>query len=210
MGQYPENTLRALGLSAPHVDMIEVDVQRCGTGELVVFHDERVDRITGEAGRVRQTSFENLRELTVHDSGERIPTLAEAFEVIPDDVGVNIELKSERIAEDTHAVTKRFDNDVVVSSFSATAIRRATDAGFDATALLFASDPDGNLDRADRPGCSYVHPKLDLCLDSDLIERAHGQGLAVNVWTVGTHDPVPALVDAGVDGLILDRWDIIS
>ena len=208
MGQYPENTLRAMRASAPHVDMIEIDVQRCETGELVVFHDERLDRITGEAGTVEETAFEDLRELTVHGSGERIPTLAEAFEAVPDDVGINVELKSEGIAEDARAVSDRFDNAVVVSSFSTTALADAADAGFDATALLFASDPDRNLDDADRLGCSHVHPEFDPSLGSDLIARAHGRGMAVNAWTVTAGDPASALVEAGVDGLILDRWDI--
>jgi glycerophosphoryl diester phosphodiesterase len=189
--------------------MVEIDVQRCKTGELVVFHDERLDRITGETATVEEMSLEGLRKLTVHDSSEQIPTLWEVFEAVPGDVGVNIEFKSGGIAEDAHTVADRFDNDVVVSSFSPTAIKEATDAGFDATALLFESDPEENLDRADRLRCSFVHPKLDLCLGSDLIERAHEQGLSLNAWTATADDPIPALVDAGIDGLILDRWDII-
>ncbi len=209
MGQYPENTPHAMRMSAPHVDMIEIDIRQCNTGELVVFHDKRLDRITGEPGTIEETSFGALRELTVCDSGEQIPTLAEALVSIPDDIGVNVEFKSEGIAEDAHAVADRFDNDIIVSSFGAASVKEATDAGFDATALLFASDPGRNLDHADRLGCSYVHPALDLCLNCDLIERAHERGLRVNAWTVDDDDPVLALVDAGVDGLILDRWDII-
>lgn len=209
MAQYPENTVRGMADSAPHVDVVELDVRRCATGELVVFHDADLDRITDATGLVSETAFDELRELTVHDSDEPIPTLPDVFEAVPDAVGINVELKVEGVADDAFAVADRFDNDVVVSSFSAAALEEAAAAGFRETAALFKADPADSVARADSLDCSYVHPNVELCLESDVVERAHECGMDVNAWTVRTTETASALGDAGVDGLILDRWDVI-
>ena len=92
-GHEPENTLRsfrkALDLGA---DMVELDVHLCGTGELVVIHDETVDRTTDGSGSVRDMPFHELRGLDA-GKGERIPTLREVLDLLEGRAGVNIELK---------------------------------------------------------------------------------------------------------------------
>ena len=96
----PENTLAAFRLArAQGADGVELDVWRCASGEVVVFHDEDTARISGVPLRVPDAPFPALRALDVgahrgeRFRGERIPRLEEVFEALPGAV-VNVELKS--------------------------------------------------------------------------------------------------------------------
>ncbi|MGM0606284.1 MAG: glycerophosphodiester phosphodiesterase, partial [Halobacteriota archaeon] len=100
----PENTIEAVELAVPHVDAVEVDVQRCGTGELVVFHDTTLDRLTAASGPVAATDFDTLSSLSIGESDSTIPTLAELLSSVPPSVGVNVELKHAGMATDLQAI----------------------------------------------------------------------------------------------------------
>ncbi len=93
MGYEPENTLRsfqkALDLG---VDMIELDVYLCKTGELVVIHSDKLSRTTDGRGFVRNMSFKELEEMDA-GKGEKIPSLQQVLDLIDKKTIVNIELK---------------------------------------------------------------------------------------------------------------------
>ena len=91
-GLFPENTLAGFaGAVELGVDGVELDVRMAGS-EVVVIHDERVDRTTNGTGMVSELGFAELRSLDAGD-GQRIPTLAEVLGLVPKHVMVNIELK---------------------------------------------------------------------------------------------------------------------
>src|SRR5512138_1747669 len=96
----PENTLAAFRLAmAQGADGVELDVWRCASGEVVVFHDDDATRIAGSPLRPKDATLAELRALDVgaHRGeafrGERIPLLDEVLEALPSAV-VNVELKS--------------------------------------------------------------------------------------------------------------------
>ncbi|MEA5408086.1 glycerophosphodiester phosphodiesterase family protein [Haloarculaceae archaeon H-GB2-1] len=202
---YPENTLAALRAAGATADGIELDAQQCRSGEVVVIHDESLDRLTGTSGTVADTDWETLRELDVLDSGERIPLLSEAFEVVPDDVTMNVELKADGIADAVSEVCERFDHEVVVSSFSTTALEEASVAGDDTLGFLFTEEPEAAVRTAVELGCEWVHPEYRLCLETDVLERAHDRGLGVRAWTVNDQSTIEELDANGVDAVITDR-----
>jgi len=210
-GQYPENTVAALERSAPHVEWVEIDVRRCGSGELVVFHDGTLDRLTGATGRVADTGWDRLRELTVLGSGEPIPRLGEALEAVPADTGVNVELKGRGLAADAVAVAGEVDNDVLYSSFHPAALEAvgAVDTGADRALLVADPDPERAVRRAAALGCVAVHPDA-ASATAEFVGTADGAGLAVNAWTVTERAGARRLLSAGVDGLIVDRWDVLD
>lgn len=208
--QYPENTVLAVEKSAPHVDMVEIDVQRCRSGEIVVFHDDRLDRLTDASGSVRTTDWETLKDLTILDSDQTIPLLSEILDAVPADTGVNIELKREGLAEDVLDTTANVENDVLYSSFSAKAIREVREHDDDAALAYVVDDsPDISLSIAADIGCVAVHPGKDLVFESNIVTAAQDEEFEVNVWTVDTEETAQRLTDAGADGLFLDRWDIL-
>ena len=102
-GVNPENTLTAVGEAATVADAVEVDIRRCATGELVVVHDETVDRVTDGEGPVADHSLAELRGLDVLGTGEGVPTLEAVLEAVPDGVGANVELKEPGTAADALA-----------------------------------------------------------------------------------------------------------
>ncbi len=91
-GHEPENTLlaveKAIVLGA---DWIEVDVYAV-EGELIVIHDERLERTTNGTGCVMDKTLAYLRSLDA-GKGQRIPTLREVFDCVDRRVGINVELK---------------------------------------------------------------------------------------------------------------------
>ncbi|MFW5956691.1 MAG: glycerophosphodiester phosphodiesterase [Halorhabdus sp.] len=208
--EYPENTLHAFEQVSPHVDGIEFDVQRCGSGEIVVFHDETLDRVTDCTGRVDETDYDDLAACSVLDSDEGVPLLADAFQTIPSDIEVNVELKEPGMAGQVLGEIETVDHDVLVSSFSTSALEqfgRLTDSI--PLAFLFDDDPVDGLETARLLDCTAVHPRHQLCTTSDLVDRAHEAGLDVNAWTVTDRETASELQAVDVDGLITDRLDVI-
>ena len=122
-GLAPENTLASFGRAvALGVDGVELDV-RMADGEIVVIHDERVDRTTNGSGLVAEMSFEALRSLDAGD-GERIPTLAEVLAAVPRNVAINVELKGDDTAEPVAELLAGCGRPLLVSSFDHAALVR--------------------------------------------------------------------------------------
>jgi len=199
----PENTLAAFDAAAKRLDWVELDVRRCGSGELVVVHDETLDRVTGATGRVDETRLAELQALTVGGSDESIPTLTAVFDALPDRVSVNVELKETRLADDLAAVAGEAEHEILVSSFDADALREVRETTALPVAFLFAADWDESLSVAVDLDCAAVHPHYDL-LSSSRVEEAHDRGFEVNAWTVPDREIVRRLREYGVDGVVVD------
>ncbi|WP_254544558.1 glycerophosphodiester phosphodiesterase [Halomarina pelagica] len=214
----PENTLLAVERAAPHVDAIEADVRRCGSGELVVFHDERLGRLTGAEGRVSRTDWATLRTLTVDGSDERIPLLSELLDAVPPAVGVNVELKHAGLGREVVRLLEGVENEVVVSSFERAALREVGARSDLPRGYLFSREFTTKsrswrrgISRARKLGCEYAHPEYRLCLDGvRRVARAQDLGLSVNAWTVPNRRSVRKLRRAGVDGVIVDDWRVVG
>jgi glycerophosphoryl diester phosphodiesterase len=209
--QYPENTVAAITRAAPHVDAVEIDVRRCGSGELVVCHDAELDRLTGATGRVADADWEDLRGLTVLDSDEPIPRLGEVLAAVPGGTAVNVELKEPGIAADALEAARDADATVWFSSFLPGALEELRDHAPEADRALLVADGDAAsaVDRAVGLGCVAVHPAVDLATEPGYVETAREAGLAVNAWTAADGEDAARLLRAGVDGIIADRWDVL-
>ncbi|WP_336327272.1 glycerophosphodiester phosphodiesterase [Halovenus sp. HT40] len=203
--EFPENTLAAVRGAAPHVDLIEIDVRRCQSGELVVFHDETLGRLTAASGRVSETDYEELATLTVGTSDESIPTLAAVLDAVPNGIGLNIELKERGLSEEILGLLEGRSTEVIVSSFDPEAL---APFGNVPTAVLCAESFENSLSTALDLDCQYIHPRYTI-VDGDSIGLAHQQGLSVNAWTVPTATEVERLAEQGVEGVIVDSWRIV-
>lgn len=214
----PENTVRAVELAAPNVDMIEIDVRRCGSGELVVFHDDRLGRLTDGRGRVDETPYARLRRLGVRGTDESIPLLSAVLAAIPPDVGVNVECKETGLAADLLDALDGVPNEVIVSSFDGEALAEVGTVSdlplgylFYRELRRFGRDWARAIERAHRLGCSYLHPEYRLCVERpERISRAHRADFDVNAWTVKRPATVRRLREAGVDGVIVDDWAVVD
>ena len=205
--EHPENTLGAVRLAAERADAVEVDARRCGSGEVVVIHDETVDRTTDGSGRVDEHGREELAALSVYGSEEGVPTLAEVGSALPEWVGLVLELKETGLAADALEAVSGLD-DVVVSSFLPDALAECRDVDADVPLALNALES-GGVAEARELDCAAVHPHHGLC-SPDYVDRAHDAGLAVNAWTVDDRETARGLAEVGVDGVIADRSDVLD
>lgn len=225
-GVAPENTLAAVAAAAERADGVEVDVQPASDGTPVVFHDHRLDDggesrgVTDATGFVWDASPAALRETDVLGSGEGVPELAEVAAAVPADTVLHVELKSPGVettiggsgpgelrwrpfVERVAAALGAADAPVVFSSFFDGALAAAREAAPGVPRAALCLDADRGLNRARAVDCAAVHPPVD-AVDASLVERAHGQNCAVNVWTVETWREALQCRDAGADGVITD------
>jgi glycerophosphoryl diester phosphodiesterase len=206
---HPENTLEAIEEAVGVADAVEVDVRRCGSGELVVIHDETVDRVTDGEGRVDEHTLAELRALDVLGTGVGVPTLSEVLAAVPGHVGVNVELKEAGTAADVLSLMTSEHQQTVVSSFSQAILEECREADPSVPRALITADEDGGpIEAAVELGCSYLHPAVDACSER-LVNAAHRAGMSVNVWTVDSRPEATEIAELGVDGVIADRRDVL-
>jgi glycerophosphoryl diester phosphodiesterase len=112
------------------VDLIELDVHLSADGELMVIHDETVDRTTNGKGAVNQFSVLELKQFKM-EKEQRIPTLSEVLNLINQKCKVNIELKSYETADKVVDLIEKFIadkywnyNQFIVSSFDWNALQQ--------------------------------------------------------------------------------------
>jgi glycerophosphoryl diester phosphodiesterase len=198
-GVNPENTVPAVEDAARRADAAEVDVRICGSGDLVVCHDETVDRTTDGSGPVSAHTAAELAELSLEGSDAGVPTFKEVVAAIPDGVTLHAELKERGTGEGVERVVADADCETVVSSFDSEAVSEVEGL----PTALAVWEAEEAVERAKELGCSFLHANLDACTSS-LVDRAHDAGLGVNGWTVRESGQTEALRDAGADGVITD------
>lgn len=209
MGHAPENTIasirKALELGAP---CIEIDVY-CVNGNLLVIHDERLERTTNGKGKLGEHDFGYLRSLDA-GQGERIPTLAEVCGEIDGKACLNIELKGSNVAADVvyfiqtmlHPEISSWRREqLLISSFDHRALQqvRRLDPSLNIAALGY-SIPADHARFAEDLGAIAVNPSLEL-VDQVYVDDAHARGLKVYVYTVNEPEDIQAMVKLGVDGV---------
>lgn len=213
-GYVAENTLesfqKALDLG---VEAIELDVHVAACGELVVFHDFTVDRMTNGSGEVRKLTLEQLKNLKV-DGEFQIPTLAETFDLINRKCWINVELKGHGTAEpacrliDDYATKKGWQyKDFVVSSFQKEELEKVKSLNPNIRlAVLSQASVEQALEWADELSAYAIHPHFSL-LTEDNIMVAKARGYKINVWTVNHEDDIQRLETYNIDGIISDFPD---
>lgn len=118
----PENSLEAFRQARDAGYGIELDVQLSKDGELVVFHDDTLDRVCGVEGRVDEKDFAELRELSLCGTEQRMPLLAEVLELINGSVPLIVELKNgkrnKELCEKSYELLSGYRGDYCIESFN--------------------------------------------------------------------------------------------
>ena len=128
----PENSLAAFAEAAGNGYAIELDAQLSADGRVVVFHDDELERMTGAPGKLADRSLQQLQELRLLGGDERIPTLAEVFELIDGRAPVFVEIKNPGkvgALEDTVArEVAAYDGEATIMSFNPFSMARVAAA----------------------------------------------------------------------------------
>ena len=214
-GYAPENTLKSFQKAIElGVDMVELDVHTCKTGELIVMHDSTVDRTTNGSGHIANLTFDELRSLDAGE-GEKIPTVEEVLNLVNKKIRINIEIKSPGIAaslsELIYDYVKNYGwkyEQFLVSSFNINELKIIHNINQNIRTgvnLGFAIDYT-NLDK----DLKFWSVSLNKKFASKLyIDGAHAIGWKVFVWTVNEKDEIDDLKALEVDGIISDFPDRI-
>ncbi len=210
MGYEPENTLlsiqKAIELGA---DYVEIDIHLVD-GQLVVIHDETLDRTTNFKGFLANYTFEELRKADA-GKGQQIPTLDEVIELTKNKVGLNIELKGKGTAQPVQRLLSRLTTEhkssILVSSFHLHEL------------VLFKE-----LDKTVRIGV-LSNKRIEQVLPNAVelsafsinigtkaatqlfVDKAHQTGFKVYVYTVNTVEEQLQMKNLGVDGVFSNYPD---
>ncbi|NJE54956.1 glycerophosphodiester phosphodiesterase family protein [Thermococcus sp. 21S9] len=124
MGKFPENSILAFKKAVEAgADGVELDVWLTKDGKVVVIHDETIDRTSDMSGRQKDMTLEELKKADI-GMGERIPTLEEVFEALPENALINVELKDRDAVEEVAKIVKGNNPDrVLISSFDVEALK---------------------------------------------------------------------------------------
>lgn len=216
-GYKPENTLSAFQEAVNQkADGVELDIQLTKDGEIVVIHDETVNRTTNGIGFVKDFTLSEIQALNANVTHpeveeEHIPTMKEVFELLkPTNLTINIELKTgifdyEGIEEKIVALTQEegFENRVLYSSFNHYSILRIQELDSNAkTAFLYA---DGPIDMPTYGKAYHVdalHPDIVNLKYPNFMEECCELGLDVNVWTVNSKEQILYAKKKGVHAII--------
>jgi len=212
-----ENALPTLVAAEARADAVEFDLRLAADGVPVVFHDERVDRLTAASGPVGDFDAAELAALQLADTDATVPTLEAVLDalsgrVVPD-------LKVDRVPDGLADALVAYDGRVLASSFRPGTLR---DLPSSLDRAILASPPAEDsewtfpagmptsmaaaIDVARDLGAAAIHPHTSLC-EADAVERAQSAGFALNAWTVRSRQTAAAMRAAGVDGIIADHPD---
>jgi glycerophosphoryl diester phosphodiesterase len=235
-GLWPENTMYAFSRAAElGVDVIEMDVHSTQDGQLVVIHDETVDRTTDGTGRVREFTLAQLKELDAgyawtpdngtsfpfRGRGLTVPTLAEVFTAFPDRA-INIEIKQSQpsvIASLSRLIRDcKMAERVLIASVDTNTLKEfrrlcpqvATSAGEQETRRFYGMHLArlGRLCKA--PAHAFQVPQYSdgrEVVTRSFLNAAHGRNMEVHVWTINDTEDMQRLTDTGVDGIVTDYPD---
>ncbi len=219
---YPENSLLAFQKAVElGVDGIELDVHLSRDGQVVVAHDEKLDRVAGRRDRIQDLSAAELMQVEIRggsldERGQTVPTLEQYFRMVRDkNVFTNIELKNSLVAYkglerevlelvDVYGLRER----VLFSSFNHHALSKVLKlAPWIQCACLTAGRMERGGEYAKSRGFSFINPHY-VGLDDETIAEIHGAGVGVQAWTVDEPAAVQYLCRKNVFGVITNRPDI--
>jgi glycerophosphoryl diester phosphodiesterase len=220
----PENTLAAFRHAISlGVRYVECDVQMSRDGQLVVIHDETLDRTTNGTGPVRDYTFEELRHFDAgawfgpQFAGERIPSLREVVQLCANNgIGLVIELKSpdvnvgveQKVAALVAEMWLQGVDNIWCISFYHDIVRRmrALDPAAHLGYLYLPGNDFSQADDTVQAVCPYFGSALE---HPEWVENAHARGKLVFVWTVNNRQDMLHLTRNGVDGIVSDSPSLL-
>jgi len=215
-GHLTENTLESINLALEMgIDGIEIDVHVCASGEMVVFHDFTLDRLSDGTGEITTKTYEELQRLTLK-GGYKIPLLTEVLDLIEGKCSINIELKGLNTAKGTCAIISNYIDkgweysSILVSSFQENELIEVHKINSNILiAVLSKASVDEAIEWAKVLNATAIHPSIGIITRQSVID-AHNEGFNVNVWTVNEPEDIARMIDFGVDGIISDFPDRLA
>ena len=215
---YPENTMMAfIKAYEKGFDGVETDVHLSRDGELVLIHDEKINRTSTGKGYVKDYTLKELREFNFcykHQGNFPIPTLRELLEFIQDkDFVVNIELKTdvfhyEGIEEKVYRLVKELgvEDKIYYSSFYLPSVLKMREIDDDVyVGYLMDLGYEKRYRELIENQVKAFHPRYNF-LNQKRMENLKSQGIQVATWTVPNKKEYERLKELGVDIIIANEY----
>ena len=215
-GYEPENTLisfeKAIDLNA---DGIELDVHLSSDGELVVIHDETIDRTTNGKGIVNTLSLQELKAFRI-DNSQAIPTLIEVFNLVNRRCFINIELKGIGTAQPVNDLINHYIsdkkweiNDFLISSFDWKMLEEFHLVNPKIRIGVLTEDAiEEALVFAKKIKAFSINPDYQL-LTKEKVALLQENGFEVFPWTVNSEEAIQKIKSFNVNGIISNFLDKI-
>lgn len=208
---------RAIALGYRH---IETDIQASRDGVAVVFHDDTLERVSGQPQPVGALDWTDLRKLSTRE-GNRLARLEDVLSASPG-CCFNLEPKSDAAVRPIAEAVVRCNalDRVCVGSFDQRRVKRLrallgpdlcwSPAHFDVTRVWLAG--------WGLPTGTFSFPVVQVprfyrgieVVTRRFVEAAHARGIDVHVWTVDTEEEMDEMADIGVDGIMTDRPSLLK
>lgn len=210
----PENTLasftKAIEMGVP---MVELDVHRLKSGEIVVFHDAFINN--DPTKRIKDFTADQLQKFKV--KGQKIPLLSEVFDLVNKRAIINIELKSEDSVEPVAALIKEYMQEkqwpsdrFIVASFDHYRVKKFKHLVPQVkTGVIFEGNPIGLAQIATNANAEYAIMYYEW-VTKEFVQDAHKRGVKVYTYTVNDKTLAQELAALGVDGIISNYPDILN
>lgn len=215
-GHQPENTLASFREAMElGVDMVELDVYTLKTGEVVVFHDDKLERTTNGKGKIETKTFSEIRQLDA-GGGQKVPLLTEVLDLINKKVAVNVELKGKNTAAPVAKILKNYIQNknwpsdlFIVSAFKRKELKLfASSLPLVKTGLLFDILPVRFWSKLQNSGAFSANLNAR-SITRRSVKAAHARGLKVFAYTVNSRRQAERMARLNVDGIFSDYPDRI-
>lgn len=220
-GKYPENTLIAFRKAIElKVNEIEFDVKLTKDKQLIIIHDETVDRTTNGKGKVSEMTLEEIKKLNAGKKfnknflNEKIPTFEETLENIPEEVELNIHAQSQPI------VTKK-----IVSALLNYKRIKTCYMAIDSTQISLAreicpevrlcnmkcqSNSEEYIEETKKWKCERLQfYTLAYKVTKELIKKTHSYGIFVNVFYADTEKEMKKYIEYEADAILTNYPDLL-
>jgi len=217
-GYVAENTYESISKAIElGVDGIEIDVFKCASGELVLFHDKNLKELTGESGLIENLTSKQLEQFLVLGK-YKIPTLTDVLKRIEKPLFVNIELKGLNTAQVTSKIITDLSKSAswslenfIVSSFNWDELEqfrfidKNTPVGVLVSRSMSMSEA---IEFGKKINAQAIHPNFKL-LNKKTIKKIKNNGFKIYTWTVNDKIDIDLMKELNVDGIISDYPDRI-
>ena len=215
----PENTMYAFESALESgADYIELDVQLTADKQVVVFHDEKLNRVTNGNGKLSDFTYSELQKLSAGckfgKNGDfndaKIPLLSDVFDLTSDDILFNIEIKSYGdillTTEKTVLLIEEYglEDSCYITSFSYNALKEVKKINPNIKTGLIANNAItafSQLKYIDALSLNHIF------VNPAIVNNAHQNGKRVFVWTVDNTSDMQNMIAIGVDNIITNRPD---
>ena len=211
MGHVTENTIPSIKKAIElGVDGIEIDVFKCKSGEIVVFHDKKLDRLTNSSGYIEDLSYDSINKIKVMGK-YRIPQLIEVIDILPNEIFLNIELKGEETAKKVNEIITEFINRTeskldrfIISSFNWKELEKFRLFNSKIPiAVLTDTTPLNAISVAKKLNAVAINPNYKL-LNKNTVNEIKKEGLKIFPYTVNSLNDIDKMKTFRVDGIITD------